>query len=248
MKIKNLLNDKRGLLAAALVTVCAALYIAYMITDIVTLQGKDSPTKYVKFTSIILCFMFTAINFAMFATEKDVGALCAGLFFTLLADLFMTALNFCYEASISFFICVQIAYLVRIYLLKDKKPYLAVGIRLGIIAVVLTVIGIMKITSPLIYIAGAYFPFLVCNAVEAFTLTKYGKKYLIFAIGLVLFVCCDICVGAHQVGVQGILEIPEGIMNAIYIGIWTFYLPAQVCISLSGINFEKQFAEQTEKA
>ena len=45
-----------------------------------------------------------------------------------------------------------------------------------------------------------------------------------FAIGLLLFTCCDICVGAWNLGL---------LPGFTRIGMWLFYLPSQVLIVLS---------------
>jgi hypothetical protein len=51
----------------------------------------------------------------------------------------------------------------------------------------------------------------------------------LFRWGLVLFLCCDICVGAFQQGDM----LPAALRAAAGFGMWTFYLPGQVLISLS---------------
>lgn len=45
-----------------------------------------------------------------------------------------------------------------------------------------------------------------------------------------MFLCCDICVGLHNMPTV----LPEWLRRAADIGMWTFYLPSQVMLALSG--------------
>lgn len=65
-----------------------------------------------------------------------------------------------------------------------------------------------------------YFLTLCLNAIEAFAL----KKSISFAAGLLLFICCDLCVGAYNLDIFPAFT---------WWGSWLFYLPSQVLIVLS---------------
>ena len=54
----------------------------------------------------------------------------------------------------------------------------------------------------------------------------------LFSIGLWLFLCCDLCVGLFQ----NPQLVPPAVSAFVSVGIWLFYLPAQVLITLSGAN------------
>ena len=56
----------------------------------------------------------------------------------------------------------------------------------------------------------------------------------LFVLGLVLFFCCDLCVGVHNA--PGLF--PAGLTAFARVGMWLFYLPAQVLITLSGLPEE----------
>ena len=79
--------------------------------------------------------------------------------------------------------------------------------------------------SPLDLLAGAYFSFFACNVMQA-----SGLENKLFFAGLCLFLCCDICVGLHNMP----SVLPDWLQSAARIGMWTFYLPSQVMIVLSG--------------
>lgn len=54
----------------------------------------------------------------------------------------------------------------------------------------------------------------------------------LFSIGLWLFLCCDLCVGLFQ----NPQLVPPAVSAFVSVGMWLFYLPAQVLIALSGAN------------
>lgn len=68
-----------------------------------------------------------------------------------------------------------------------------------------------------------YFSNLCINAAGAFALKKH-----LFAIGLVLFILCDLCVGAYNLALYF-----DYTLNFAQVGMWFFYLPSQVLIVLS---------------
>lgn len=103
------------------------------------------------------------------------------------------------------------------------------------------------ITSPfqsddLLYLSPPLFYFLtLClNAVEAYVLSRPLKEKwhdeaaaekvrLVFAVGLLLFICCDICVGLWNLYPPP----PRLLREFAQVGMWFFYLPSQVLIVLS---------------
>ena len=53
---------------------------------------------------------------------------------------------------------------------------------------------------------------------------------ILAALGLWLFLCCDVCVGLYQSWLlSGALD------RAVHLGMWLFYLPGQVLLSLSAL-------------
>ena len=57
----------------------------------------------------------------------------------------------------------------------------------------------------------------------------------VFAVGLTLFACCDLCVGLHNMVDFGI-DLPVAITKIGDYGMWIFYLPAIVLITLSQLR------------
>lgn len=56
-----------------------------------------------------------------------------------------------------------------------------------------------------------------------------SKSLALFAWGLSLFVCCDVCVGLWNLSVP----LPPALLEFARVGMWLFYLPSQVLIVLS---------------
>lgn len=83
--------------------------------------------------------------------------------------------------------------------------------------------SLMAVVAPVLLPALLYFANLCVNCVEAFAL-KADKPVSRFAWGLLLFIGCDVCVGAWNLALFGDFAL---------VGMWFFYLPSQVLIVLS---------------
>ena len=90
--------------------------------------------------------------------------------------------------------------------------------------------------SPLNLLAGLYFSQLLSNTILAWT--RRGRRWRLFALGLTLFVGCDVCVGLFN-------ALPPGSPRyfAVSIGMWLFYLPSQVLIALSALPPKEEVYE-----
>lgn len=218
---------------AAFVAVELAIYIAFLYFD---LSGGVS-TTYLKYSGVLLCFACALVS--AFVCGKDGALLTVSLFFTAVSDLFILVLDKYYEIGVGTFIVVQIAYFVRIYLQNGKKPYLSATIRAVGIAAAIIALACTKSLMPLTALVAVYIVMLVGNCAEAFVFAGRDWKKILFAIGLALFVCCDVCVGLNNFrSVLGI-ALPAPLLSFVSIGMWAFYLPSQVLIVLSVRKTEK---------
>jgi len=159
--------------------------------------------------------------------------------------------------GVSIFVLVQALYAFRLYRLRGKRPCrwglalrLAVLLVAGLLlALFLTSadtclaaydpqkadLGLHLPAAALALLSGlslvvcptaVYFVNLCVNTAEAFALAPSGPSRT-FAWGLLLFACCDVCVGAWNLGLLG---------NFARVGMWLFYLPSQVLIVLSQLT------------
>ena len=195
----------------------AVLWLTFLALDV---RGGD--TVLLKYASIALCLLFSVFQ----AAGGGERLVAAALAFTLGADTFLLLLNRHYALGIFLFIIVQGLYLLRMARANGGRtlwPLRAVLFLAALIA--LHALGLLE---PVNALALFYFSNFAVNALLSFGLR--GPKWRLFSVGLVLFLCCDLCVGAfNQPGL-----IPAALYGPVQIGMWFFYLPAQVLIVLSG--------------
>ncbi len=196
-----------------------ALYAAFLALDLAGRGGAAVPVKY---AGILLCLGFSLPACAKWGGDKLVPlalALTAG------ADWFLLVRNDCYPLGIALFLCVQTAYYLRLRRGGAPAAYplragLALGTELGLY--------ILHLANPLNLLAGLYFSQLLSNTILAWTVK--GRPGRLFALGLALFVGCDVCVGLFNA-----LPAPSPLYSAASVGMWLFYLPSQALIALSAL-------------
>jgi hypothetical protein len=248
----------------------ATLYATFLTLDLT--GGRIGLSVIIKYTIIILCFCYAlltgGINKSIFFCGSNnlktaVGQslqsklrkdqhietlmLQAGLFFTLISDLFILILDY-YFYGVVVFILVQQLYSFRLILLQyesrdSTKKILFYGrrvtIQVGLTAIVCFVLLLVGISLDRLLIASVfYFISILFNTISAFGLAINDCKKrstLLYAVGMFLFLLCDINVGLFNL--TGFIKMPKEIYSVIYsyssILMWTFYAPSQVLIALS---------------
>lgn len=221
------------------------LWAVFLTLDLTGLADS----AWVKYTALCLC---CATAFTGCKTT-DGKLVAAALCLTVAADWFLLVRNDHYELGIGIFIVVQLLYALRLSLWwGGARPKWVRTLRrlsfLSLLPVLLFLLyllyvfllfssdssyalleGIAPLFAPLLqhielfYLSPPLFYFLnLClNTAEAFSL---GPKARRFAWGLLLFVLCDLCVGARSLGL---------LTSFTWWGSWLFYLPSQVLIVLS---------------
>ena len=235
--MKKLFQDKKNWIFAAFAAVELVIFITFEALRFAA--GNDAID--IKYPGILLCLAVAGLSCAFYGNDAKI--LLGGVFFTAISDLFILVLDHFSEQAmvdalifdneyimgVCTFILAQLFYFARIYLTNGKKPYISIGVRVTLMVVALIVMGVTGKLTPLTGICCIYFPLLVCNCVESAFLIKISKRYILFFIGLLLFMCCDICVGLDNLG----LNFPADVAEVINILIWTFYLPSQTLIVMS---------------
>ena len=205
------------------------LYAAFLALD---LTGQSADAVPVKYGGVLLCLLF-ALACALRGGDRLVPpalALTAG------ADCFLLVRNDNYPVGIALFLCVQTVYYLR--LRRGGAPAvwpLRAGLALG----AGTALFALGLASPLNLLAGLYFSQLLSNTVLAWT--RKGPRPRLFAVGLTLFVGCDICVGLFNV-----LSAASPLYGPVSVGMWLFYLPSQVLIALSALPEKEVPHEETQ--
>lgn len=198
-------------LTAVFLALEGLLYAAFLTLD---LLGRGSETNGLKYVGILLC-----LAFALLCALRGGDRLTApALALTAAADWFLLIRNDHLLVGVALFLCVQTLYLLR---LRRTGAPPALYLRAGLALLAGVALYQLDMATPLNLLAGLYFSQLVSNTILAWT-----AKARLFAAGLTLFVCCDICVGLFHCG----LFLPFA-----SVGMWLFYLPSQVLIVLSAL-------------
>ncbi|MDO4270063.1 MAG: lysoplasmalogenase family protein [Eubacteriales bacterium] len=167
-----------------------------------------------KFASILLCVFAALTNIR----TADGRLVASALAFTAGADWFLLIKGEQYLLGVSLFCIVQALYFIRLSMQRGRVLRRLLPFR------VLPLFILLCKPDLLIAVSLFYFTNLVLNAAEACLFQPKDRKALLFAVGLLLFIGCDVCVGAHNLG----------LWNAFTrVGMWLFYLPSQVLIVLS---------------
>ena len=196
------------------------LYLWFLSVDLWG-EGNTNPVKYV---SILLCLAFALWNALAWRGERVVG-LALGL--TAWADWYLLMLNRHYALGVGIFCCVQLCYFLRLRQESGGRTWWRT--RLALVLGGLAVLAALGQLTALNVLVCVYFLNFLCNAGLSLTLT--GRRMRLFALGLVLFLCCDLWVGVFNL--PGLL--PDGFYAFARVGMWLFYLPAQVLIVLSAL-------------
>lgn len=194
----------------------AVLYCVFLWLDISGRGGADI----IKYSSIALCLAFSAY----WSLAGGEWLITAALLFTLGADTFLLLLNKDYALGVALFIVVQSLYFARIFKANGGKS--AWILRLALFAAAITALRLTGMLTGLNALVALYFTGFVCNVVQSASVPGFR----LFTVGLALFLCCDICVGFwNEPGL-----VPRAVYGLAGIGMWLFYLPGQVLITLSG--------------
>ena len=202
-------RKNRSAVTAVFLALEAILYVLFLVLD---LTGRGEQTIWLKYGGILLCLLYALLC-----------ALCGGdtlvfpaLLFTAGADWFLLVKTSHLELGLILFLVVQTLYLIRLRRMGSSSGYwlrCMLALLLGVIVFACSLASVLNLLVAL------YFSQLLSNAILAWSAKKW-----VFALGLTLFVCCDICVGLFNLGI---------LYSFASVGMWLFYLPSQVLIVLS---------------
>ena len=196
------------------------LYVWFLRQDLAAGGAGSVPLKY---ASIVLCALFSLF----WAAGGGDRLTAAAMALTAAADGFLLVLNACYGAGVLLFCGAQGCYCARIYRRCCRSLW---GLRLLLFPASLAALERLGLLTALNALALFYFTNFLCNV-----LCSAGRFRLFFA-GLVLFLCCDLCVAAFQFPEY----LPAAVFSFVRVGMWLFYLPGQALIALSGMREVKE--------
>lgn len=213
-----------------------ALYLSFLLLDFKYASFDDLSTI-LKYSSIILCLV-CSLYFGLRKRNILNFLIPIALTFTLISDYFLLINNdvSSYSIGLITFIIAQLIYFVLISLIfKSLKAFLInLVFRIVLTSIVIVVLYLLKEDNLETFLALSYFVELLANFIFSLFLIKTDKRLILFSVGLLLFICCDINVGLNNVHIIPNLdyEIVNNLMRL-------FYLPSQTLICLTNFNVEK---------
>ncbi len=227
--------------------ICIAAAFAGIIITTLALNAmcEYDAVRPVEFFIVPVCALFAAIGIKKSGAEGAI--MLTALCLTICADFVMVILEDYYPISLAFFSAAQLAYYARILFVRkagaQNFKYLTASVcaRAAVCACIVAAATLILPQEKLLAaLAAFYFANLAANFTEACLLCAKRTRgnvqdtgpYAIFAAGLALFICCDICVALNAADTAGI-DMPANLLYAISLLIWIFYAPSQALLALS---------------
>jgi len=238
---------RKGKGACYFVLLQVILYCSFLILDFTA--GSIELSNIIKFSIVGICLCY-ALFFSGSVWQGQLFCLQLALLFTVISDLCILLLDYYLLGMISFCI-VQQLYSRRLDLLNRKNKDIraeqdgirGLSIRLGLqlIVTIMTCLILQRFgirIESLLVVTTFYFISIITNvfrAVKLAALQPKDKGNVLFAIGISLFLLCDINVGffnaSDYIPLSG--DLFEHLYSFSTILMWMFYAPSQVLIALS---------------
>ena len=217
----------------------AAFLLVELVLGILIQVGINEGSNYLRFASVVIAFIFSLL-----LANRSIDSMLVGvaLLFTVCADYCLVIMSPAPKIlAMVFFNVVQLLYFARILLSESDRRMRLVNVSLRslviVAAVIITVIVLGDRTDALSIISIVYFADLAVNIIFAFV---EHKRFLLFAIGLVCFACCDIFVGLSVLVTDYISTSQESLLYTLTHTkidmVWLFYVPSQTLIAISNLK------------
>ena len=209
-----------------------ALFIAAQLLLFPCIQLTSADVSgFSAYTAIVLVALFAFFACRCRGAEHFIRL---GILFTLVADYFLVLDGNKELEGVLAFIAVQVSYFLYLFI-KEKRTgarFANVLTRVTIAAtlIICAIIILGDDVDALAIASVIYYANLVSNVIFAF---KLGRGDRIFAVGLVLFAMCDLCIGLEVL----FSSYLDSDLFSFFYGAnlnlpWVFYQPSQVLIAL----------------
>ncbi len=232
-----MIKNKKLLFFAVALFLFAEAMLGYLYQQ-KSFRGHDQCGFALVLLSAVFCLIF-------FNGSKRYCFTQAALIFTVGADFFLVILDELYTVGVILFLIAQVFYMLRIISdTKDKnerKLQLWIRGAAAIAAAVITVAVLGRDSDTLSVISVLYYSFLLMNAVFAFTALRLDARGSIFAVGLLLFVVCDLFVGLGNLSDYLPISKDSVFFSAIFGKVnipWVFYTPSQALLGISLLPYQ----------
>lgn len=202
----------------ALVLIITTLYIVFITIDIFY-YARSFPANYLKFASIVLCFLLAANLWRLSGNKTDSKYVVLALIFTMIADIFLL-FNLSHYAGVLSFFVVQLIYQKR----HHNRFFI-----FGLLVVLMVIPATFILPFDRLHIAAGGYAILILTTFGSTFWAKMPRFNRInIQLGMILFILCDVHVALYN-------QLPWG--SAYYevaaVAIWIFYLPSQLLLALS---------------
>ncbi|MDR7871454.1 MAG: lysoplasmalogenase family protein [Tissierellaceae bacterium] len=205
------------------------LFIMFLSTDVYDVEFYLS-SNVMKFMSIFLCLLISIISSPLKRQSRNVFLLQLGLIFTTMADYIFLIHGDDLSIAIGLFSIVQIIYSLRYREGNEEIRILRYVIIYLVILITYKTFERFYEIDELIAISIFYSICLISSVRDALWLYKNNMqqyKNRVILLGMMLFLLCDINLGLNYILGEKIFSI----------SIWTYYLPSQILLALSGSGF-----------
>ena len=196
-------------------------------------EGREA--AFCSYTAVVLACLFFALFF-----ERSCSYVFTqlALILTVCADYFLVWLEAQQRLpAMIFFLFAQLAYFLRLYWeekdAKRRQWHLILRGSVSILALLVTWIVLGERADALALISMLYYANLLMNLL--WSAAKLRTHWLL-ALGFFLFLLCDTVIGLSLLG-EYLPMAEDGWLHALlrpdFNLAWAFYLPSQVCLSLS---------------
>lgn len=183
------------------------------------------------YSSIVLVAIFALISIK---GEPEGHLIRLGIAFTLVADYFLVLSNDSELEGVIVFTVVQICYFVYLFVREERPALRAANVCSRVLFSAILVIVAFSVlgenTDALSIASVIYYGNLVANVIFAFAL---GREERLFAIGLLLFAMCDLCIGLETLSGSYLNSSTLDFFYGDHLNLpWVFYQPSQTLIAL----------------
>ena len=216
-------RDGNGVFIAYL-TAAIIIFIAVKIAEFTL----PTPTvRMIRYSEIILNTVMAVwiyLTYGMAKPRSRENLIALALLITCGADFFLT-LNgggSMFTPGVTLFCAVECVYMI--YLKPDKINLI---IRAALFASLIVIARFLGLLTVGIALGVLNIALLAANMIAAWMIYRNNRDKIsfLFALGMTLFLICDINVGLEVIAAEG-----TAVYNIAYFTVWTVYIPAQVLI------------------
>ncbi|TFZ41124.1 hypothetical protein E4100_03225 [Soehngenia longivitae] len=220
-----------------------AVYVSFMIMDIFY-SNLFIYSNYLKFIGIVLVGVLTFVERKHSISIKDINLLNLAMILTIISDYFLLFEGNNYIIGIGIFSLAHLIHGIRMEKNKTKVIFIRY---ISYLIITITLYSVFLDTpyeiDLIVFVSLFYFANLLSNLLRALDVYRHNKFPLInsslLVAGFILFLLCDINVAIYNVVPLNTANIFLYILSDLSLRLmWFFYLPSQIFIALSGLDFE----------